>query len=120
MKRKYSAPKMEFEVFKANEYVAGCYTCLNMNYAQAVYYDTDGDGVKDDNETSKYTGWGEMNDCGTDGSGNRLAHYMTDEEAAACTKVLVQYGTNTYTPALMVTGRFSNSPHFCERKSNAS
>ena len=135
MKKIYTQPQLIGESFIANEYVAACYSCLDMgsnskNFS-AIYVDTYKDGVLDANETTQITGVSYRNDCGKTGSGGKLAHYITDAQladATKCTYVIIVRNIGTQVPAIMIQHRMdevkdsygTEFPHFCDRQSNAS
>ena len=133
MKKIYTQPQLIGESFIANEYVAACYSCLDMgshskNFS-AIYVDADKDGILDANETTTISA-SFRNDCGQTGSGGRLAHYISDEQLAdpaKCTYVIIVRNNGSHVPAIKITGRMSDNdsyggeyPHFCDRQSNAS
>lgn len=136
----YVKPIMESEMFVANEYCSPCSSttpvaCLNMNQAQFVFKDVNGNGTYEKNIdkilfSSQGQGGGgighhsslSMQDCGTDGDAEAKNHIISETELAnSDLRVFVYYSSNNIVPAIMdyngTDGKyFSDSPHFISLK----
>lgn len=138
--KKYMKPTMNGQVFATNEYIGACgdiskFSCLNMNNISGgsiqVYYDNNPtNGILDDAEkqtNNRFTDWGEMNDCGTNGMVGAGAHDI--QSLDGLTRVIVKYpdGSTRYEQTEIAavihyqkssygSGYISNSPHFVSLK----
>lgn len=122
MKKNYVVPRYEIEMFIPENSIAGCYRCLSMNSAKAVYYDLDKDGVLDNSEkvdTNKFTDWDKKNDCYKSGSEDAAAHRVDSFEDADYVIVVDNRG-NQFSAYKVDEGQGSDYPHFVNRVSNAS
>lgn len=132
MKKHYVTPVLRGETFQTDEYIAACYACIDMGGSNSdttiskVYLDADRDGFLDSNETTEIS-WKVQNDCGTHGSGGKLAHYITDTQLAGLDYVIIVKKDGSTMSAVKITQRMSDKdsyggsyPHFCDLKSNAS